>query len=107
VGLPTRIEAVTIESNELQSIAPERNLFSLNVLLRNHAATAQAWPNIELTLNDASDKPVARRVFGPRDYLPPAELSKGFGPNAEQSVKLIFELAQLKAAGYRVYLFYP
>ena len=108
VGLPMQIDAVSIESSELQALSADSNSFSLTVLLRNHSATAQAWPNLELTLNDAAEKPLVRRVFLPRGYLPNAqEFNQGFASRSEQTVKLFFELAQLKAAGYRVYVFYP
>lgn len=108
VGLPAQIDVVSIESSELQTLATNANTFALTVLLRNHGATEQGWPHIELTLNDANEKPIARRVFAPREYLPtPQDLKKGFGARSEQPVKLYFELSQLKASGYRVYLFYP
>lgn len=108
LDLPTRIEVVSIESSELQTLAASKGLFALTTLLRNHGATAQAWPNIELTLNDANEKPLARRVFTPREYLPSAQdAAQGFGPRSEQPVKLFFSLLQLKPSGYRVYLFYP
>jgi predicted Zn finger-like uncharacterized protein len=108
VGLPAQIESVSIESSELQTLSPDAGTFALTVLLRNHGATEQAWPNIELTLNDNNEKPLARRVFVPREYLTEAgEAKKGFAARSEQPVKLYFELAQLKASGYRVYLFYP
>jgi predicted Zn finger-like uncharacterized protein len=108
MGLPAQVDAVSIESSELQALTPEKNSFVFIALLRNHSATAQAWPNIELTLNDANEQPVARRVFTPRDYLPAAQnVSNGFEANAEQSIKLFLDLSQLKASGYRVYLFYP
>jgi predicted Zn finger-like uncharacterized protein len=107
VGLPTQIESVSIESSELQTVAPEKNTFSLTLLLRNHSATAQAWPNIELTLNDANEQPIARRVFVPQEYLGARPEAGGFGAKSEQAFKLFFELSQVKASGYRVYLFYP
>jgi predicted Zn finger-like uncharacterized protein len=108
VGLPAQIDAVSIESSELQALAANGNTFSLTVLLRNHGATPQAWPNIELTLNDTDEKALARRVFIPREYLPSLqEFSKGLAARSEQPIKLYFELSQLKAAGYRVYVFYP
>ncbi|RJF97767.1 DUF3426 domain-containing protein [Noviherbaspirillum saxi] len=108
VGLPSRVDSVSIESSELQTLAADSNTFSLTVLLRNHGSTVQAWPSIELTLNDNAEKPVVRRVFQPRDYLASTkELERGFAPASEQPLKLYFELSQLKAAGYRVYLFYP
>lgn len=108
VKLPAQIDMVTIESNELQALAADKNTFVLTLLLRNHSAVAQAWPNIELTLNDADETALARRVLLPRDYLPPGQDAvRGFAANSEQPLKLNFELTQLKASGYRVYLFYP
>lgn len=108
VGLPAHIDNVSIESSELQAIATNANTFSLTVLLRNHGATEQAWPNIELMLNDSNETPIARRVFTPREYLAAVPDAKaGFAARSEQPVKLFFQLSQLKAAGYRVYLFYP
>lgn len=108
VELPAKIDAVSLESSELQALPSSRNAFVLTSLLRNRSATVQAWPNIELTLNDINEKAIARRVFAPRDYLLSAqEVTKGFAANSEQPVKLFFELTQLKASGYRVYLFYP
>lgn len=108
VGLPMKIDSISIDANELQALDPARNVFSLNLLMRNRSDTVQAWPNIELTLNDANDKAIMRRVFTPREYLNTStNLSQGFGSDQEQSVKLTFELLQLKTSGYRVYLFYP
>ncbi|AIY40016.1 putative transmembrane protein [Collimonas arenae] len=108
VGLPMRIDSISFEANELQALDPARNLFSLNLLLRNHSDTVQAWPNIELTLNDGNDKPIVRRVFTPHDYLSAAtNPALGFASDQEQTVKVTFELLQLKASGYRVYLYYP
>lgn len=106
VELPAQIDYVTIEQGELQTLNP--STFSFTTLLRNQATTAQAWPDIELRLDDANDKAVLRRVFTPRDYLgPDADLAKGFAPHSEQSVKLYFELRQLKASGYHIAVFYP
>jgi predicted Zn finger-like uncharacterized protein len=108
IDLPAQIDAVSIETNEMQAIADNPDGLQLTALLRNRSALPQTWPSIELTLNDPNDKPLARRVFGPRDYLG-ADLSngKGFPANSEQGVKLMLALNQLKPAGYRLYLFYP
>jgi predicted Zn finger-like uncharacterized protein len=108
VGLPAHIDMVTIESSELQAVPGSTDTFTLLALLRNRSATRQQWPHLELTLNDANEAPVARRVIAPRDYLPPSQnLDEGFAPNSEQSARLVFSLAQAKAAGFRVYVFYP
>jgi predicted Zn finger-like uncharacterized protein len=106
IELPSQIDALSIEQGELQTLAD--NTFSYASLLHNQSASAQAWPSIELTLNDAQDKPVLRRVVAPRDYLAAnVDIGKGFAPHSEQSVKLYFELAQLKASGYHIAVFYP
>jgi predicted Zn finger-like uncharacterized protein len=107
VNLPAQITAVSIESSELQTSAVSKNAFALTLLLANHSQLTQAWPSIELTLNDGNEQPVARRIFMPNEYLAslPGPI-KGIPANTEQPVKLFFELAQLKASGYRVYLFY-
>jgi predicted Zn finger-like uncharacterized protein len=108
VGLPAHIDMVTIESSELQALPGSTDTFTVVALLRNRSATRQQWPHIELTLNDAREAAVARRVVAPRDYLPASQdPEQGFAPNSEQSARLVFTLAQARAAGFRVYLFYP
>lgn len=106
VNLPMQIDMLAIEQGELQTLAD--NTFSFATVLRNQARSPQSWPSIELTLNDASDKALVRRVFTPRDYLPSqADVDKGFAPRSEQAIKLYFELSQVKASGYHIAIFYP
>lgn len=106
VDLPAQIEALSIEQGELQTI--KEQTFSYVSLLRNQSRSVQAWPSIELTLNDANDKPLLRRVIAPRDYLPATiDVSQGFAPRSEQTIKLYFALDQLTATGYHIAIFYP
>jgi predicted Zn finger-like uncharacterized protein len=106
IELPARIDTLSIETGELQTLGA--STFSLTTLLRNQGALAQAWPHIELTLNDANDKALLRRVFAPAEYLPPgAAAAKGFAARSEQGVKLYFELSQVTASGYHIAVFYP
>lgn len=106
VELPAQIDVLSIETGELQTLGA--NTFSFTTLLRNPGTLAQAWPHIELTLTDANDKPLVRRVFTPTEYLPPGVApAKGFGARSEQPVKLFFELNQIKASGYHIAIFYP
>lgn len=108
VTLPQKTDLMSIESSELESNHTHENLVNLNALLRNRAPYAQAFPNLELTLNDAQDKPLARRIFKPADYLSPVENEKtGLLPNNELSIKLRLDTTNLKPTGYRLALFYP
>ena len=108
IALPMQIETISIEANELQALSTDKNIFSLSIQLQNKGGTLQAWPMLELILNDAKDKPVLKRVFTPADYLANKnDLLKGFAPDSEQTIKLYFELSGAKAAGYHVGVFYP
>ena len=106
VELPARIDALSVETGELQSLGA--NTFSFTTSLRNQASLVQAWPYLELALTDANDKPLVRRVFTPTDYLPQGVApAKGIAPRSEQAVRLTFELNQVKASGYHIAIFYP
>lgn len=108
VPLPQKTDLMSIESSDLQADPAHENQIILNALLRNRAPYAQAFPNLELTLNDTLDKPLARRTFKPRDYLPPQENElAGLPPNRELSIKLYLNTAELRPTGYRLALYYP
>jgi len=106
VPLPARGDRVSIEASDLQS-DNVRGLFVLQATLRNQAAYAQAWPALELTLVDANDSAVARRVLTAADYLPPDSDLTSFPAGAEIPVHLWIDAKGLGAAGYKLYLFYP
>jgi len=108
VPLPQKTGLMSIESSDLEADPTHENQITLNALLRNRAPYAQTFPNLELTLNDTQDKPIARRVFKPADYLPPLESETiGLLSNHELSIKLYLNIADLRPTGYRLVLFYP
>jgi hypothetical protein len=43
----------------------------------------------------------------PDEYLPPAARDKSFAANADVEIRLWLEAGGIKAAGYRLYVFYP
>lgn len=108
VPLPQESTLMSIESSGLEADPKLENKITLNALLRNRAAFSQAFPYLELTLNDTQDQALARRIFKPADYLPPIE-SEQFGllPNHELGIKLHLDVTDLKPTGYRLVLFYP
>jgi len=105
VSLPTQIDTLAVETGELQTLG--NGAFTYTTLLRNQGTLVQAWPSLELTLHDANDKPLVRRVFAPRDYLSAGTAAGGFAERTEQTVKLSFQLADLKPSGYHIAIFYP
>ncbi|MCA1247182.1 DUF3426 domain-containing protein [Massilia sp. MS-15] len=106
VELPARIEQLVIDTGELTTLGG--NAYTFTTQLRNQGHTVQAWPSLELTLSSADDKPLVRRVFGPRDYLPAGPLlAAGFPARAEQPVKLHFRVEEPAPSGYHVAVFYP
>ena len=108
VPLPQKADLMSIESSELEADPAQSSVITLNALLRNHASYMQAFPNLELTLTDAQEKPLARRTFRPTEYLKPGEDEKqGLAANRELSVKLNLDTTDLKPSGYRLLLFYP
>jgi predicted Zn finger-like uncharacterized protein len=107
VPLPQHTDLISIESSELEADPANENQIILDALLRNRAPYAQAFPNLELTLNDNQDKPLARRMFIPADYLPQAENeAAGLLSNHELGIKLHLNTTDLKPSGYRLVLLY-
>jgi hypothetical protein len=104
--LPRDAELISIESSDLQS-EPGRGLLVLNAQLRNRASFAQEWPLLELTLTDAGDAVVARRVLAAPDYLPPGADRTAFPPGSEAPVRIWIDARDLGAGGYRLFVFYP
>jgi predicted Zn finger-like uncharacterized protein len=105
--LPQHSGLISIESSQLQADPGHANQIIFDALLRNRASYAQAFPDLELTLNDSLDQPLARRIFKPADYLPPAQsISSGLPPNSELVIKLRLDTADLKPSGYRLIVLY-
>ena len=107
VPLPKNIDFMSMESSSLDADPANANQITLNALLRNRASYPLAYPVLALTLNDNQDRPLARRLFLPSEYLPHGESdSVGLKKNREINIKLRLRIADLKPSGYRLELFY-
>lgn len=102
---PRRIDAVTIDSSSFVKVRSDDASYELQVGIKNHAPYAVAMPALELTLTDAQDQTLLRRVLLPADLDAPAQLA----PGAIWSHAVVIEVAQGAAAvaGYRLLAFYP
>jgi predicted Zn finger-like uncharacterized protein len=110
VPLPKRPELMSIESSDLQADPKSESVIVLNAVLRNRAPFPQEYPSLELTLTDDADRPVLRRVLGPRDYLESARAAlapQGITAGGEAAFRVNFHAGNTRATGYRLYLFFP
>jgi predicted Zn finger-like uncharacterized protein len=110
VSWPTQADQLAVIGTELQAI-PGTDALELSALVRNRADFRQALPAIEVTLTDARNRPLARKVFTPADYLasagePTARLQEGLAPGGDLSIRIFFEARGLAPAGFLVYPFY-
>lgn len=97
------IAAVEVDSSSFQKLRGDEYQFSL--VLKNRSAIPVAMPAVELTLTDAADQPVLRRVLLPKHWNAPSELAA----QGEWSVSrtLMLSPAGARITGYRVVAFYP
>lgn len=105
VPLPRTTELVAIESTDLQADQPNNQLLLL-ATLRNQATFNQAWPSLELTLIDANNTIISRRVLQPNDYLA-ADAPPALAARSELALRLRLSAEGINAANYRLYVFYP
>lgn len=79
--------------------------YQLALSMKSKADISLAMPAVELTLTDAQDQPVLRRVLLPTDMAAPAELpARG---EWSTSVSVIVTTGGARVAGYRLLAFYP
>ena len=66
---------------------------------------------VEVTLTDSLNRPIARKVFTPADYLaaagePSSRIEDGLGSGSDYTIRLFFEARGVQAAGFLVYPFF-
>ena len=103
VALPRHLQSVAIDSTTFNPIGQRQ--FKLTVVLRNKADYAVAMPSLELSLNDAAEKLVLRRVLSPADIKAPPSLSAHGEWTAVVAIKVADNGDDV--VGYRVLAFYP
>lgn len=77
------LELLRLASSEMHSHPTLDEALILNATIVNRADREQPFPALRITLFDAQNQPLAARVFGPDEYLPPnADLDSGMPPGA-------------------------
>ncbi|WP_312303603.1 DUF3426 domain-containing protein, partial [Pulveribacter sp.] len=102
---PRDISAVVIDSSSFLKARGDASRYELQVALKNTAAHPVAMPLLELTLTDAQDQVLVRRVLRPEGELGAApELAPAAVWSATAPVQLE---GGTPVAGYRLLAFYP
>ena len=108
VPLSTDQEYIRTEWSELSFVPEHTNLVQLSATLKNHAPYPQAYPVLEVTLKDADNQVLIRKVFTPREYLKPENKpATSFASNSELKITMRFDVGKVHAQGYSLYWFYP
>ncbi|MCW3480501.1 DUF3426 domain-containing protein [Neisseriaceae bacterium JH1-16] len=108
VPLASDVQYIRTEWSELAFVPEHPNLIQLNATLKNHAGYVQAYPMLELSLKDADDQVLVRRVLTPAEYLKGDDVQQGhFNPHSEVKLSLRLDAGQLHPSGYSLHWFYP
>ena len=103
IAPPRQIADVVIDSSSFNKARGDS--YQLTLAMKSKANIPLAMPAVELTLTDAQDQPVLRRVLLPGDMGAPAELpARGEWSTA---VSVIVTTGGARVAGYRLLAFYP
>lgn len=108
------IDAFKIDSSSFQK-APavaadpaQADVFALKITLKNNSDLPLAMPAVELTLTEAGDKPVIRRVLLAKELgFNGATLAANADWTGETTLAVTTKPAMPLVSGYRVLLFYP
>lgn len=105
VGVPRQIDSVVIDSSTFNKVRSDS--FRLSFTVRNTAGVEVATPAVELTLTDAQDQAVARRVLLPAEIGAVTALSPRGEWNAVMNIGVVAQSEGSRVAGYRLLAFYP
>lgn len=106
LGPPQNIDSISIDSS---TFATRRSdTYRLSFSLKNSASTPVAFPAIELTLTDAQDRPLLRRVLQASEV---DLVGTALAAVSERSVSIDIAAQSTampdRVAGYRLVAFYP
>lgn len=99
------LDAVVIDSSTFHRAGPAA--FAFSVTLRNRARWPVATPALELTLTNAADQPVLRRVISVEEMDAPQALQARGEFNATRTLALRGVSDTAAIVGYRLVAFYP
>jgi predicted Zn finger-like uncharacterized protein len=105
LGAPHQIESIVIESSGFTRVRNET--YRLAFTVRNTARVQVAVPAMELTITDAQDQAIARRVLLPADLGATADAIAPAGEWSGAVGVVVDGSSSARVAGYRLLAFYP
>jgi len=105
LAAPRRIADVMIDASSFVRERTGDPAYALQLSIKNVAPMAVATPAFELTLMDAREQPVLRRVLTAADLGAPAQLAARGDWSTSVRVRVLAGAEQV--SGYRLLAFYP
>ncbi len=103
---PRQIDSLAIDSSAFSKLRGDA--YRLSVTLKNQASTEVAMPALELTLTDAQDQAVVRRVLMPAELgAHPGVIAAGSEWSGSVALAVAPDGPSDRIAGYRLLAFYP
>ncbi len=100
-----QIDSVVVESSSFSKI--RNDSYRLSLAIRNNAPYELAMPALELTLTDAQDQPLLRRVLFGAEVNVNNKLSANSEWNGSVELGMRSSVGGDRVVGYRVLAFYP
>jgi predicted Zn finger-like uncharacterized protein len=105
LGAPRQIESIVIESSGFNRL--RNDTYRLAFTLRNTASVPVAAPTLELTITDAQDQTIARRVLTPAELGAGTAVIPAAGEWSRTAGVVLATDGGPRVAGYRLLAFYP
>lgn len=101
-----QIESLAVDAVSFQELSPET--YRLSFIVKNNANLEVARPWIELTLTDAEDQPILRRVMSTQEL---GNLQEAIPAESQWSSSVVLKLSLSESKGrlmgYKLLVFYP
>ena len=100
-----QLDSIVIDSSSFNRVSA--NAFRFSITLRNTADMPVATPALELTLTDAQERPLVRRVLSAAELGAPPALSARGEFNGAHALSVGNDSHPSAIVGYRLMAFYP
>ncbi|MDX2427002.1 MAG: zinc-ribbon and DUF3426 domain-containing protein [Cycloclasticus sp.] len=96
------LDEIHIVDREIRPHPELQNALELQITMKNHALTEQAYPSINVTLTSRLGEKIALGKFTKYDYLNKDELNDYFAPSELKHIKLIFSKPRQNPSGFEI-----